>query len=227
MASVSDILSAASKLSNLRADSAESDIALIALNRAFQRACLGSELTVADATYTATSSGTYLAASAIAATAVMRVTHLRMVTGGQRIPLQQVSRQELQDYYAVDPSAGVPAMYSVSFVGGNVQVDFHPGYSSGDQFSMSYLATPTTLTTATTAVPYIPEMFQHDILTNAVVAMLKERDGKVDEAQVWTARSLDGMSRLEEYLGQMGGTANRAYVALSSVSPSFPDAHRR
>lgn len=228
MTSVSTILSIASKIGRLRGETAESDLALAFLNRTYQRACLDAELTGADASYTVATATGSLAASAVAATGVMRVQHLRLLNSGNPVPLQQVSRQELQDYRAVDDSSGAPYMYSVAMVAGVPTVDFFPEVSVGDVLKMSYLATPMTLTTATTAITHMPEMFHHDILTNAVIAALLERDEAASEkAQVYMARSLEGMQRLEEYLGQMGGTANRSYIAPTASRPLYPDTRRR
>lgn len=230
MTSVATILSIASKVSALRASAGEpeNDIALAALNKTYQRACLDCELTGADASYTATASATAIAASAVAGADVMRLQHLRVVSSQTLLPLQQVSRQELQDYRAVDDSESVPQMYSVAFVNGVATIDFFPGIAQGDVIKMSYLAAPATLTTATTAITHMPEMFHHDILTNAVIAALMERDGgKQEEAQMYLGRSLEGMVRLEEYLGQMGAVANRAYIAPMVGRPSYPDSRFR
>jgi hypothetical protein len=223
------MLSIASKVSNLRADSAEIDIALAAMNRAYLRACLDCELTGNDASYTMTATAETIAASAIAATGVYRVQHLRLVSASVRVPLQQVSRQELLDYRATEDIQGLPFMYSVSMVGSEPKVDFYPTISIGDQLKMAYLAAPTLMTSAaTTASPdYMPDMFHHDIITNAAIGALLERDGKTDAAQIWNARSLEGMSRLEEYLGQMGGTANRSWYGPDVNRSHYPDTHRR
>ena len=225
MATVSETLTVASKLSGLRADTAENDIALMAINRAYLRSCLDCELTGSDVSYAVPTTTGTLSASAVAGTAVMRVQHLRVAQGINATPVQQVSRQELQDYLATDSvgTAALPNMYSVSMVGANVTLDFWPAISAGTTIKMSYLASPAPLTTATTSISYMPEMFQHDILTHAAVAILLERDGRFQDAQVWNSRSLEAMTRLEEYLGQMGGTANRAYVAPVASRPYYPD----
>jgi hypothetical protein len=198
-------------------------------NRAYLRACLDAELTGADVSYTATATAETIAASSVAGTEVLRVQHIRLVSSQQFLPLQQVSRQELQDYRAVDESEGVPQFYSAAYVNGTPTLDFFPGLSVGDVVKMSYLAAPAALTSAaTTATPtHMPEMFHHDIITNAAVAALKERDGNIDEASVWNARSLEAMVRLEEYLGQMGGTANRAYITPAISTGRYPDNRRR
>lgn len=223
MATVSDILSMASKLSGLRAESAEQDIALMAANKTYLRACLDCELSGDDVTYTVTAHSERLAASAIAGVPVLRLQHLRLSSSQQNLPVQQVSRQEIQDYRAVsNGETGIPEKYSVAYVGGEPTVDFFPGVNSGDVIRMSYLIKPAELTTANSPV-YMPEMFHHDILTNAVVAALLERDGKIEESGMWTARSLEAMVRLEEYLGQMGGTANRAYIAPEVGRGRYPD----
>lgn len=232
MANVSDILTMAAKLSGLRADTAELDVALMAGNRAYLRACLDCELTGADASYTATAQVETIAASSVAGAPVLRVQHLRLISSQQFLPLQQVSRQELQDYRAIDEVEGVPQFYSVAYVNGTPTIDFFPAAATGDIVKLSYLGQPLPLATSTstaqtTALTYMPEMFHHDIVTNAVVATLLERDGRAEDAQLWNARSLEAMVRLEEYLGQMGGTANRAYITPSISTGRYPDNRRR
>lgn len=224
MATVTDILKIAAKLSGLRADDAESDVALMALNKAYLRACLDCELSADDASYTVTAATGNLAATAISGYKVMRVQHVRIQSQNQNLPIQQVSRQELQDHLAVsNGDNSTPEMYSVAIVGNNVRLDFYPQLSAGDVVHMSYLAKPNDLTAFSTEPSYIPDMFHHDILTNAVVAALLERDGNLEKAGTYIARSLEGMTRLEEYLGQMGGTANRSYIAPVAGRGRFPD----
>lgn len=222
MATVAEILSIASKVSGLRAESAEEDIALAAINQGYLRACLDTELTGKDVTYTATAATGTMAASSIAGEAVYRVQHFSMNSSGQRQPMRQVSRQELLDYRAVEEGQSTPVMYSVSMVNAVPTVDVYPDLSVGDTIDMSYLATPDELY-AGSPIEYLPDMFHHDILTATAIASLMERDGKMDEAGKWHGRALEAIVRLEEYLGQMGGTANRAYVAPSVNPGSFPD----
>lgn len=226
MTAVSNILSLAQKISGMRT-SAESDIALAAMNQAYLRACLDTELTGSDATYTVTAATGTIAASSIAGAQVYRAQHLNIQSQGNRVPLRQVSRQELLDYRSLEEWQTTPIMYSVSMVGGQPTVDFFPDLMVGDVIGMSYLAAPPTLTTATTAITYLPDMFHQDILTTVAVAALLERDGKFDGAQVWHARSLDGIARLEEYVGQMGGNANRAYISHETSVGTFPDTRMR
>lgn len=239
MASVSEILNVASKMSGLRAESAELDIALMAMNQAYFRACTECELTGKDATYTVISHGNQTAttfdnilAEDIAGEKVFKVQHLSIESAGNVLPVQQVSRQEIQDYRATQLAEGIPILYSVSLVDSEVTVSFYPKITVGDKIKMSYLARPlqlatATSTTSTTALTYLPETFHHDIVTNAVISALLERDGQLDKAQLWSARSLDGIVRLEEYLGQMGGNANRAYVNVHSSRPFYPDYRQR
>lgn len=234
MATVSEILNIASKVSGLRAENAELDVALMAMNRAYLRACLDCELTGTDVSYTTTSTAETVAASSVAGAPVMRVQHLRLESAQVQVPVQQVSRQELQDYRAADNNTanGIPAMYSVSYVGGTPTIDFYPDVAQGDVIKMSYLAVPlqlatATSTAATTTPSYMPELFHHDIITNAAIAALIERDGRAEDASMWNARSLEAIVRLEEYLGQMGGQANRAYVGPTVGRAYFPDSRRR
>ncbi len=223
MATVAEILSIASKVSGLRAESAESDIALAAINQGYLRACLDTELTGKDVTYAVTAATGTLAASAIAGEAIYRVQHFSLNSSGQLIPTQQVSRQELLDYRAQDEGQSVPAYYSVSMLNAVPTVDVYPDFAVGDSVKMSYLAAPTTLVATSTSIPYLPEMFHHDILTATAIGALLERDGKFEEAGRWQGRALEAIVRLEEYLGQMGGTANRSYFAQQSSNGGFPD----
>jgi len=227
IATVAEILSIASKVSGLRAETAESDIALAAINQGYLRACLDTELTGKDVTYTVTAATGALTASAIAGEAVYRVQHFRMGSAGQRAAVAQVSRQELQDNRAVDDGQSVPVMYSVAMVNGQPTVDVYPDFSINDTIDMSYLATPTTLVATSTSIPYLPTMFHHDILTATAIGALLERDGKFDEAGRWQGRALEAIVRLEEYLGQMGGTANRSYFTPGSTGSTYPDGRIR
>ena len=222
MTAVSDILSLAQKYSGLRT-SAEDDIALAAINQGYLRACLDTELTGKDVTYTVTAATGTFAASAIAGESVHRVQHFSMNSAGQRVPMKQVSRQELLDYRAMEEHQSTPIMYSVSMVNATPTVDVYPDAVIGDTIDMSYLAAPTTLVATSTAIPYLPEMFHHDILTTTAVSALLERDGKLDEAARWQGRALEALVRLEEYLGQMGGTANRAYFPPEGSIGNHPD----
>lgn len=223
MATVASILSIASKVSGLRAETAEEDIALAAINQGYLRACLDTELTGKDVTYTVTSTTGTLAASSIAGEAIYRVQHFRLESSSQRIPLKQASRQEVQDYRAADEGQSTPIMYSVSMVNATPTVDVYPDFTVGDRIKMSFLAAPTTLVATSTSIPYLPEMFHHDILTATAIGALLERDGKFDEAGRWQGRALEAIVRLEEYLGQMGGVANRSYFGPESSAGSHPD----
>lgn len=223
MATVAEILSIASKVSGLRAETAESDIALAAINQGYLRACLDTELTGKDVTYTVTASTGTIAASAIAGEAVYRVQHFSIDSAGQLSPIQQTSRQELLDYRAQDDGQSVPAFYSVSMLNAVPTVDVYPDFSVGDRAKMSYLAAPTTLVATSTSIPYLPDMFHHDILTATAIGALLDRDGKFDEAGRWHGKALEAIVRLEEYLGQMGGTANRSYFANGSQFGNYPD----
>lgn len=229
MATVAEILNIASKVTGLRAEAggAETDIALAAINNAYLRAVLDAELVGEDAEYTVTASADTIKATAVAQGQVYRVQHLRLLSAGTRVPLQQVSRQEIQDYRAVEDVQGLPAFYSVAMVAGEPKIDFYPPVGKGDQLKMSYLLLPEALTTGTDSIAYLPDMFHHDLLTNAAIAALFERDGALDKAELYRARSLETISRIEEYLGQMGGNANRAYTPIAASRASYPDQRGR
>lgn len=229
MATVAEILNIASKVTGLRAEAtgAEVDVALVAINNAYLRAVLDAELVGEDAEYTVTASADTIKATAVAQGQVYRVQHLRLLSSGSRIPLQQVSRQEIQDYRAAEDVQGLPAMYSVAMVAGEPKIDFYPPVGNGDQLKMSYLLMPDAITTGTSAISYLPDMFHHDLLTNAAIAALFERDGKFEEAQLYHARSLETITRIEEYLGQMGGNANRAYTPVYASRATYPDLRGR
>jgi hypothetical protein len=102
-------------------------------------------------------------------------------------------------------------------------VDVYPDFTAGDVIKMSFLAAPTTLVATSTSIPYLPEMFHHDILTATAIGALLERDGRFDEAARWNGRALEALVRLEEYLGQMGGTANRSYFSPDGSIGTHPD----
>ena len=59
----------------------------------------------------------------------------------------------------------------------------------------------------------VPALFHWDVLLNGMVIELLNKDQRLSEGQFWEERYAKGLARFVEYIGQMGGEANRAYMS--------------
>lgn len=226
MATVTELLDRASRITGLRNTGSERVVALQALQNAYRRAMLDSECDPQYVSYTVVSGAdSYTLATILGATPV-RLLHVSMGSSGGRMNLDQVSMQELLDYREAQEAVGIPCMYATI---GFDRIAFYPNPSAGDTLRIWYLAdTPTLIESAPgagqeTTPSKIPVAFHWDVLLPGLVLELLDKDQRMEEASFWGNRYEKGIARLQEHIGQMGGDANRAYVAVGGRRPFFKD----
>ena len=226
MATVTQLLDRASRVTGLRTTGSERIVALQALQNAYRRSMMESECDPQYVSYTVpANSDSYTLATILAATPV-RLMHVSMGTSGGRMPLQQVSMQELLDYRESQEAVGIPCMYATI---GFDRIAFYPNPSVGDNLRIWYLADTPTLVENSPAVgeettpSKIPIAFHWDVLLPGLVLELLDKDQRNDEASFWGSRYERGIARLMEHIGQMGGDANRAYVGIAGRNVYFRD----
>lgn len=226
MATVTEILDRASRVTGLRTSGSERTVALQALQNAYRRAMLESECDPQYVSYTiAASSDDYDLATVLGATPV-RLMHVSLGTSGGRMNLQQVSMAELLDNREREEVVGLPCMYATI---GFDRIAFWPNPSVGDTVRFWYLAdTPTLVESGAgageeTTPSKVPVSFHWDILLPGTVLELLDKDQRNEEASFWGARYERGIARLMEHIGQMGGEANRAYLGTMGRHAYYRD----
>lgn len=214
MATVTEILNRAARVTGLRMSSSERELALMALQNAYARAVMDAEISLASATYQFTSSDSEYDLSTLLGEQPTRLYHVALDYGGDNCPMQQVSFQELLDLREVSDTYGSPGYYAT--IGFN-KIGFYPNPEPGDQVTIWYVDDVPTLVEADPGVgeettpSKIPVVFQWDVLLPGTVLEMLDKDQRLAESQMWMDRYEKALSRMREHIGQMGGDANRAY----------------
>lgn len=214
MPSVTQLLDRASKLTGLRTTGSERVLALQALQDAYNRAVMDSECNLSYATYSfLTSSDTYLLTDVLLEQPT-RLYHVTLDVGGTDVPLQQVSFQELLEKKERGLDTGSPMVYSTV---GFQSIAFAPNPAVGDTVGVWYVdACPTLVESGAvageeTTPSKLPANFHWSILLPATVLEMLDKDQRLAESGMWNERYMNGIGRLQEHIGQMGGQANRAW----------------
>lgn len=230
MATVTELLDRASRITGLRNTGTERTIALQALQNAYRRVVMDAEATPANASYTfVAKSDTYSLATLCGATPV-RLLHVGLQSSGGRMNLEQTSMQELMDYRQTENAEGIPCLYATI---GFSDIAFYPSPAVGDRLSIWYLADTPTLVESGPAAGQestpskVPVAFHWDLLLPGMVLEMLDKDQRSKDVDFWAGRYERGLQRFQDHIGQMGGEANRAYVAIAGRRPFLRDERQR
>lgn len=232
MATVTNILDRAARITGLRMTSTERDLALEALQDVYRQVVSQTESYLSTATYNVTESvDGYALDDVLSGVAPLKLAHVSIENGGVQSPLQQVSLQELLDLRdTFTGEGGSPFYYAAN---GFTGLEFYPNPAAGDVINVVYIADVPTLVefdpqAGEEITPtQVPEQFHFSILLPGIVLQMLEKDQRLAEADLWQGRFDRGMNRMQEWIGQFGGEFNRAYVAKGAKRWRFNDQRSR
>lgn len=230
MPTVTELLNRGSRITGLRTTGSEREIALEALQDAYRRALIDAEAYPEMVSHTITEVGDTYILETMLGEAPAKLLHVSQTTAANPFPLQQVSHQEILDLRDLSTTQGTPAYYAA--VGWD-RIAFCPNPAVGDQINFWYIPDTPTLVEADPAVgeeispTMIPVQFHWAVLLPGMVLELLDKDQRIAESNTWQERYERGIARLQEFMGQFGGTANRAYVKKSSGFRGLNDERRR
>lgn len=232
MATVTQLLDRGSMVTGMRRLGEERDMALFALNNAYLRAV--SDADVGDSQVSGafgSAADVYAFASILSGSpAPLKLTYVGIETGGGTSTVEQVSMQELMDMRMTSEALGYPIAYAINGFNG---ISFYPNPAATDRFVIRGAFQPKELVesaptvTQETTPTSIPVLFHWDVLLPGMVMEMMDKDARNDNVNFWAQRYERGIARLQQYAGDMGGNANRAYVGYDNRSPYYPDARNR
>lgn len=230
MATVTELLDRGSKLTGLRTTGTERQLALDALQDAYRRALMDTEASVVFDTYTFVSSADDYTFATMLGEQPLKLSHVTLSDSDGSTPLTQVSFQELLDSREVDVSTGTPYLYAaVGFEG----LAFHPNPAVGQTVTIWYIEDTPALVEADPSAgeestpTKIPVQFHYSVLLSGMVIEMLQKDQRAAEWQLWNDRYEKGIARMQEWIGQFGGEANRAYVKKGLRRFRFNDQRSR
>lgn len=209
MPTVTQILDRAAKYTGLRLTGTERALALQALQDAYARSVVDSEIRLVKAEHTFTQGLPEYAIADLVGSQPMKLYHVSM----NDKQIHQTSFQELLDYRNVGSDFG-GHYATIGFTG----IGFHPNPNVGDKVTVWFTdPVPTLVEGGPTAgqqdtPSWIPEHFQWSVLLPATVLEMMDKDQRENESAMWNARYDRAMARLKEWVGQFGGEANRFYL---------------
>lgn len=232
MATVTQILDRAARITGLRmtAGTTERALALAALNDVYARAVSEAETHLDYASYTIPTSEDVYYLADICSEEPQKLVDVSLNDQLGLGPLQQVSFPELREEHESHLSAGSPYMYAVV---GFDRIAFEPNVSVGDTVNVWYVPPVPELVEDGPAAnqqstpSWVPNAFHWDVLLPGIVIQMLDKDQRIAEGGTWNTRYENGLARLKEYMGQVGGTANRAYLPKPMGRYSRPDERRR
>lgn len=229
MATVTEILNRAGYITGHRADGIERTLALQSINNAYSRAVMESECKVEFSEGEIIASGDLYNFVFLLGNQPYKLVHVAINESGN--PLQQVSFLEMQEERAANPiGSGTPYMYSTPDW---ESISFYPNPSPGDIITAYYVPpVPELVETAPaagqeTTPSMIPAQFHWDVLLPGTVLEMMDKDSRAEEAGIWAQRYTNGVNRMQEWMGQFAGTANRAFVSKGRTGLRYNDQRRR
>lgn len=211
MPTVTEILDRGSKITGLKPTGSERLLALQSLQDAYRRALLDTECSVVFENHSFLTSQDDYTFSVIGIGQPLKLTHVSV--NDQAV--QQVSFQELLDLRDSYNGAGTPRYYAtVGFQG----IAFFPNPEVASNARIWYVedvpelveATPSTGQESTPT--QVPLQFHWSVLLPGMVLEMLMKDQRLAEWQMWESRYEHGIARMQEWIGQFGGEANRAYL---------------
>lgn len=230
MATVTQILDRASKVTSLKATGDERTIALQSLQNAYRRAVSDAEIPAVPVSYTFVSAADYYSLSTILGVEAVKLLHVSLQSGGGRMLLDQTGIQELLDNRNVQEAVGTPCLYATI---GFDRIAFYPNPAVGDIVQIWYVAdTPTLVETSPGAgeestPSKIPTRYHWDVLLAGTVLEMLDKDQRSDDVKFWMQRYENGIIRMKIDMGEMGGDANRYYLSPSEGRTPFRDERSR
>lgn len=230
MATATQILDRACRITGLRTTGSERALALQALQDAYIRSVLDSECSLSSTTYNIPSVADSYSLTTITTTAPMRLYYVGISSNGQNYPLQQVSYAELLERRELDSLPGSPTIYATV---GFESIAMYPNPSTSDTLTVVWVPMVPTLTEGTPGAgeeaspSKLPVAFHWSVLLPSTVLEMLDKDQRAEESALWHQRYVDGIARLQEHIGQMGGQANRAWLARGSSRSPYNDQRGR
>lgn len=227
MSNPAEMIGRATQVTGLRsvAGGRERALALDSLNNAYKRVLMDTECAITSNTYTfVAAASSYTLTTVTAGATPMKIYHVAYNSGGGPLGLDQCSYQELLDHRAMEDTVGTPALYAMRDWR---TICFYPNPAIGDTVTVQYVETPTDLADNTVPPSLVPVQFHWDVLFPAMVMDMMLKDQKIEEAKYWQEKYERGIARMQEWIGQFGGNANRMYIGPSTTGSIYNDMRTR
>lgn len=231
MASVTNILDRASRITGFQATSTERTDALQYLNDRYKEAVFTAEADGETVDYTFTASSDVYDVSAIA-TDIELIQSIRISGNTRDRKLLQKSLGWIDSRRTTSEAGGYPRFYAMI---GSDEITFFPNPRVDDVITVSYLETPPTLVESAPSAgeestpTAIPASLHRAVLLNGLVADLLLQDQRIEEAEAWERRYEKGVYQLSEWANTRGGSdqAIQDHIYTQEPSGSVADQHER
>ena len=206
MALVSAILSRASLFTGLQNSGIEATLMTEFVNEVYRDAQEASECyqPVATAAFTANT-----ATASITHTTIVRglEAYSTDITGYARLSFIPVSVRKMAELREGSTSSGIPRYYTITpnTATGASEITVYPTPSAAFTFSLKHVAVTSTDLTASDTPAALPTRYHHKVISNGVIAMCFDREGKHDRADVYWARQAKALNELTDWVNELQG----------------------